>query len=149
MKSPTLPRTPKGDGFVILPEHRGLSGNIQWGLIWRDFAKFVGIAQCDILSRDPMWIRDELSEAARQCGYDHRCVGALCLMLAETPEEAHNYAAALGFDPIYLWPTRAARWPEHLQRLAAPVSTRPATLKQRLRNAVETARNAILAGIRG
>ena len=147
MSAPFFPRTPAGDGFVILPRHRDdRTGNIHWRLIWRDFAHFLGVSDDDILDHDPLWLRDRLSATAEARGYDGSCVGALCWSLVLDRQDALTYAAALGFDPIHLWPGRCARWPRELQYLPSPA--RP-SLHARLRAGLLAARAAFLAEVRG
>lgn len=147
-------RTPADDGFVILPRHRDdRTGNIHWRLIWRDFAHFLGVSDDDILDHDPLWLRDRLSATAEARGYDGCCVGALCWTLVLDRQDALTYAAALGFDPIHLWPGRCGRWPRELQYLPVPSSAAPSparpSLHARLRAGLLAARAAFLAEVRG
>jgi hypothetical protein len=121
MSAPAFPRTPAGEGFVIQDGHRAANGNIQWRLIWRDFAGFLGLTDADLVSHDPLWLRDKLSIAAIARGYDYSCVGALLNPYVRA--DAISYAAALGFDPIYLWPAMASKWPHASQRLPMPLAT--------------------------
>lgn len=121
MSAPVFARTPAGDGFAIHDRHRAANGNIHWRLIWRDFASFVGLTDDDLISHDPLWLRDKLSMAAIARGYDYSCVGALLNPYVRA--DATSYAAALGFDPIHLWPATASKWPHASQRLPVPLAT--------------------------
>lgn len=114
-------KTPAADGFQILDKHRAANGNIQWRLVWRDFATFIGLTDEDLVSHDPLWLRDKLSMAAIARGYDYSCVGAL--LNPHVRSDAIAYAAALGFDPIYLWPATVSKWPHAAQRLPVPLAT--------------------------
>lgn len=116
-------RTPASDGFTIRAAHRADNGNVYWKLIWVDFADFLGCDPSTILHLRSRWkSRDKLKDAAHAAGYAPECVDAL-------ESSGGHYcrkfraAAALGFDPIYLWPATASKWPKRYQRLAAPPET--------------------------
>lgn len=156
MSAPAFPRTPAGDGFQIQDHHRAANGNIQWRLIWRDFATFVGLSDEDLVSHDPLWLRDKLSMAAIARGYDYSCVGAL--LTPHVRGLAISHAAALGFDPIYLWPATASKWPHASQRLPVALDDARANLARitaeliaaraniaRLSRDLRAARNAVLS----
>lgn len=116
-------RTPAMDGFQIMPAHRSETGNVRWNLIFLDFADFLQVPRAEVLSGGRWTQRTVLEEAATSAGYDPRCVSAL-----ESSGGAYRRkfaaAAALGFDPIYLWPARATTWPPRYQTLdgRAPVA---------------------------
>lgn len=122
-------RTPAMDGFQIMPAHRSEAGNVRWNLIFLDFADFLQVPRAEVLSGGRWTQRTVLEVAATSAGYDPRCVGAL-----ESSGGAYRRkfaaAAALGFDPIYLWPARAVTWPIKYQtlngyaRAAAPSNAR-------------------------
>jgi hypothetical protein len=115
-------RTPASDGFTIRAAHRADNGNVHWRLVWPDFAEFLGVPDSEIRKLEPYYRSGALAEAAASKGYDPSCVGALSAYVSKRTRALRS-AAALGFDPIYLWPATASKWPKHYQRLAAPAET--------------------------
>lgn len=126
-----LNRTPAMDGFRICSGRRASNGNVHWRLIWPDFACFLGVADSEIRKHAPYDRPAALAEAAAAKGYDPLCVKALGGSSTKMTLALRS-AVALGFDPIYLWPATASKWPTHYQRIASdnaqPSSTPPSGL---------------------
>lgn len=104
--------TPALDGFLVKSGHRAANGNVHWALIWPDFARFLGLSPKALENLPWNDINWHLAVAALKRGYDPKCVLALKVP-AGRRSDALTAAAALGFDPAFLWPVHAHAWSEN------------------------------------
>ena len=148
---PSHKRTLASDGFSIGELQRCPNGNVSWTRTQPALAAFLGFPLTE--NQRVCW-RSELEWR----GYDPDCLKAL--RRPHMPSAALSHAAALGFDPIYLWPATASKWPVQYQRIAgdkvaapsaatAPQRSDSQPLLVRFRAGLMAARKAFLAEVRG
>lgn len=103
-------RTPASDGFQILPCHRNPNGNVSWSKIQKDLVLFLGGE-----IRGLWWTKSYAEQLVRESPYDDDLLKVF--RAPNTPNIGFHRAKAFGFDPVFIWPNAASKWPSHFHHL--------------------------------